>query len=346
MLILTEGHLGVFSSKTAAVLLRYRAADIVGLVDAPAAGRRVSEAIPWAPEVPIHATVEAALGLAPEALVIGVAPVGGALPAEMRRHVAAALRHGVDVVSGLHTLLADDEGLRALARDGGARIIDLRRPPAERVIAAGRARAAPCRRVLTVGTDGNVGKMVTSLALVEAARGQGLDARFLATGQTGILVSGRGITVDACVADFAPGAVEALVLAARDAELVVVEGQGSLAHPGYSAVTLALLHGACPDALVLVHHLGRAVTKASPPVAIPPLADLIAAYERAAGLLHPARVVAVALNTHGASASAAREEASRLRVALGLPVADPIRDGCGVLLEAVLGEDREARSEG
>lgn len=336
ILLLTEGQLGVFSSKTAAVLLHYRPGDVVAIVDSAAAGGDPTAAIPWAPSVPIRPTVAAALELRPQALFIGVAPPGGQLPAAMRRHVADALRAGIDVVSGLHSYLADDEELAALATKGGARVFDLRRPPVERTLASGRARATRCRRILTVGTDGNVGKMVAALELTAAATRRGLDARFLATGQTGTMVVGRGVAIDAVTADFAPGAVEELVLTAADSDVCVIEGQGSLAHPGFSAVTLALLHGACPDALILVHHAGRTHYRALPEQRLPPLRELRAAYEQVAALLHPARVVGVALNPYGRDERLVRAEARRIEQELHVPVADPAGDEIGRLLAAAL----------
>ncbi len=340
LLLLTEGHLGVFTAKTAAVLLRYRRADVVAVVDSQAAGRQLAEFIPSAPDVPIVPDIAAASGFSPDALVVGVAPVGGVLPENMRRHVCAALAAGLDVVSGLHRFLSEDAEIASLLARGTARVIELRRRPASTTIAAARAKATHCRRVLTVGSDASVGKMLTAVELTEAARRRGLDARMLATGQTGILVAGGGVPVDACIADFAPGAVEDLVLAAAEADVVFVEGQGSLGHPGYSAVALALLHGACPDALLLVHAADRTHYKAPPFSALPPIAEQIAAYEQVAALVHPARVVAIALNTVTCSAEIARDTARRLEDQFGLPVADPVRDGCERLLDAVLAAPR------
>lgn len=337
ILLLTEGQLGVFSSKTAASLLRYRGNDVVGVVDSAAAGRNIADFIPWAPPVPIVPDIAATAPLQPDALFVGVAPVGGALPDDMRAPVVAALNAGIDVVSGMHGFLSDDPELVSLAARRGARLLDLRRPPADRVVASAQALHTRCRRVLTVGTDCNVGKMVAALELTAAARRRGADARFLATGQTGIMIAGRGISVDACVADFTAGAVEQLVLDAADADICFVEGQGSVAHPGYSAVTLALLHGACPDALVLVHQLGRTHYKAPPNGPLPAMRRLIDVYEQTAGLLHPARVVALAVNSVGQTDAAARTGVSALERELGLPVADPVRDGCDRILDAVLG---------
>jgi uncharacterized NAD-dependent epimerase/dehydratase family protein len=336
ILLLTEGQLGAFTSKTAAALLRYRPADVVGVLDSHGAGSDVRAVIPWSPPVPIVADMAAAGPLSPDALFVGIAPPGGALPGPMRQQIADALAAGVDVVSGLHQFLADDAELAALASRNRARIFDLRRPPPERTIASARALSTRCRRVLTVGTDGNVGKMVAALELTGAARRRGLRAEFLATGQTGAMIAGRGVVIDAVVSDFAPGAVEELVLSAAGADVCFIEGQGSIAHPGFSAVTLALVHGACPDAMILVHHAGRKCYSAAPHLRIPPLAELQAAYESAASLLHPARVVGVALNPLGCDPKLARAEARLLAQELRLPVCDPIAAGCDGLLDAII----------
>ncbi len=337
ILLLTGGSLGVHTSKTAAALLRYRADDVVAVVDSAATGRDIREIIPWAPPVPILSDVDAAEELQPDALYIGISPPGGDLPRDIAASLQAALRSGLDVVSGLHVFLADDTKLAAAAQAGRATIYDLRRPPANRRLAGGRTRTTRSRRVLTVGTDGNVGKMITALELTAAARAAGHNAQFLATGQTGIAIVGQGVCIDACVADFAAGAAEDLVLSAADSDFVFIEGQGSLGHPGFSAVTLALLHGTCPDALILVHALGRNHHRVQPDVPLPDVHELIAAYERTAALLHPARIVGVALNTHGHDANAAALAMQKLEADLRLPVEDPFRPGCTRLLNAALG---------
>ncbi|MFH1747725.1 MAG: DUF1611 domain-containing protein [Planctomycetota bacterium] len=338
ILLLTEGHLGVFTSKTAAALLRYRADDVVAVIDSVAAGAALSATIPWAPPVPILPRVLASKELQPQALFIGVAPPGGRLPDSMRRHVLEALQAGLDVVSGLHTWLEDDDELVTVSQQTGARILDLRKPPEDQILASGRAVTTRCRRVLTVGTDGNVGKMVAALELTAAATRCGLRAEFLATGQTGIMIDGRGVAIDALVSDFAPGATEALVLSAADADVCFVEGQGSLGHPGFSAVSLALLHGTCPDALILVHHAGRTHYRVQPERRLPPLRELRAIYEQVASLLHPARVVGVALNPFGQDSQSVQAEMRRIERELAVPVADPASDGVEHLLAAAMTE--------
>lgn len=336
VLLLTEGRLGVFTSKTATVLLRYRGQDVVGIVDFTSAGQKLSDFIPSAPEKPIFPNVSAAAALKPDALFVGIHPTGGALPAELREHLRTALRAGIDVVSGLHTQLAADEELRTLASQGGARILDLRRPPPERRVAAGHAKTTRCRRLLTVGTDCNVGKMVTALELTRAAARRGLDARFIATGQTGIMVSGYGVAVDAVVSDFAAGAIEQLVLEAGDSDVCVIEGQGSIGHPGFSGVALSVLHGACPDAMILVHHAGRTHNRSAPRAPLPPLQAQWSAYEQAAALVHPARIIGVALNTHEVSARIVQAETRRIEDEFGVPVVDLMKEGCEALLSAAL----------
>ncbi len=334
ILLLTEGRLGVFTSKTAAVLLRYRVADVVGIVDSAFAGARAGEHIPWArPDLPVLARVTDAPTA--DALYVGVAPVGGGLPSGMRAQLTAALRSGMDVVSGLHERLAADAELARIAAESGARMIDVRALQPPPTVASAAARHTRARRVLTVGTDCNVGKMVTALELSIAARRRGLDARFLATGQTGMMVAGDGVPIDAVVSDFAAGAIEGLVLRHADADVQFIEGQGSLGHPGFSGVTLSLLHGACPDALILVHHAGRTHYRAEPHHPLPAVGTLIDAYERVAALVHPTRVVGVALNAHGCAPAAAEAAQAELRTALRLPVVDPLADGCDALLDAL-----------
>ncbi len=335
ILLLTEGSLGVFTSKTATVLLRFRGEDVVGVIDSAYAGQNLPEIIPGAPDRPILGDVPAAANLEPDALFVGIHPAGGALPATFRQHIATALSAGIDVVSGLHTQLGQDVEFRVSADRSGAELIDLRRPPERLHIATGRAKSTRCRRVLTVGTDGNVGKMVTALMLTRSAREHGRDARFVATGQTGIMIAGKGVAIDAVVSDFAAGAVEQLVLDESDSDVCFIEGQGAIGHPGFSGVTLAILHGACPDAMILVHHAGRTHHRTAGAGPLPPLRAQWDAYEAAAGLLHPARIVGVALNSHGVGESVVRSETRWIEAEFSVPVVDPVRDGCDALLSAV-----------
>ena len=340
ILLLTEGNLGVFTSKTAVVMLRFRGRDVVGVIDSTVAGRALAEWVPNVPDRPILASVAAAAELKPDALFVGIHPAGGRLPPEFRRQISDALRAGIDVVSGLHTQLSEDAEFANQAEQGGAQLIDLRRPPEQRCVATGRASGTKCRRILTVGSDCNVGKMVTALALTRAARARGLDARFIATGQTGIMVSGQGVAIDAVVSDFAAGAIEQLVLEAGAAEVCFIEGQGSLAHPGFSGVSLSILHGACPDAMIMVHHAGRRMHRTQGCGPLPSLKILWQAYESVAELLHPARIVGVALNTHEVDDRMIEREKRMIEQEFGVPVVDPLADDCEPLLSAALVGDK------
>ncbi len=338
--LLAEGRFTPFDAKTAVGVLRYRAVEVAAVIDSTRAGRDAAACVGVGGAVPVVADLAGAAALGADSLLIGVAPQGGTLPAPWRATVRAALERGWDVLSGLHEFLADDPELAACAHRSGARLVDVRRPPGSRRIAAGRAAGVESTVVLTVGSDCNVGKMTAALELCEALAAAGEPAAFVATGQTGVFIADRGVVVDAVVADFVAGEVEALVLeAAAESDLVVVEGQGALHHPAYSGVTLALLHGACPAAMVLCHQAGRdrirvgVADEAGWPIT--PLPSLIAAYEAAAAWLRPAPVVGVALNTLGLDEAAARAACERAARETGLPATDPVRFGAAPLAAAV-----------
>ena len=335
MLVLTEGQLGVFTAKTGVSVLRYRGQDVVGVLDSAYAGQPLDRLVPGVVDVPIVASVVKAMVLKPDALLIGIAPVGGSLPDRMRRHVAEALDNGLSIVSGLHTLLSQDEELADLAARSGARIHDVRDPGAIDRIAHGQARETKAKRVLTVGTDCVAGKMVTALELRKAAVAAGLDATFVATGQTGVMIEGWGIAVDHVLSDFTAGAAEMLAEREADREIQFIEGQGSITHPGYSGVSLSLLHGTCPDAMVMCHRPGREFHHDEPGCPIAPINQQIALCEQLLAPLHPGKVVAVSVNTAGMPQQEADGAMRALAGETGLPAADPVRTGCDVLLGAI-----------
>jgi len=335
ILILADGQLGVFSAKTATSVIRYRPKEVVAVLDREYAGRNTHQILGVPAAIPIVSTVEAGLAFGPDTLLIGIAPPGGQLPQEWRDTLRACLTAGLTILSGLHTFLDEDPELAALARKHGARIVDLRRPPEDQPIAAMLARGTRALRVLTVGTDCNVGKMVAALELTATAKERGIDARFLATGQTGMLIAGGGVTLDRIPGDFMAGHVEKLVVEQGDAELAVVEGQGSLVHPAYSSVTVALLHGALPDAMILVHHAGRETVRFQD-VKIPPLPEMIRRYEDALAPLHPSKVVGIAINPYGAHPEEAADTIAWAEKDTGLPAVDVVANGAGRLLDAVL----------
>jgi len=339
-LIVADGDFGPMTSKTANSVIRYRPERVVAVLDRQHAGRTVQDVLGFGGAIPVVGSVAEGLARGADAVLIGIAPQGGKLPDEWRDWLAEALEHGCDLWNGLHTFLADDPVLAAKATARGRRIHDLRRPPRDLPIASGLAKQVEPFVVLTVGTDCNVGKMTAQLQLTSGLRQGGLRTRFVATGQTGIMIEGWGIAVDAVVADFVAGAAEKLVLeGSRDADVVLVEGQGSINHPGYSGVTLGLLHGCCPDALVLCHQSSREYLGdygEETWLRIPPLTRYVRWYESIAAAVHPTRVVAISLNTCDLGDAEARQACQQAGQETGLPATDPIRFDPGPLVDAVL----------
>ncbi|MEB3331766.1 MAG: DUF1611 domain-containing protein [Synechococcaceae cyanobacterium] len=351
VVLLQHEGLDNLSGKTGLAMLRYRSGPIVAVIDPAHAGADLEALTGIARPVPIVASMAEALTYRPQAAVVGLAPSGGRLPQAMRADVLLALEAGLNLASGLHSRLADDPQFGAACRRPGQWIWDLRQEPADLEVATARCSALPCRRVLAVGSDMAVGKMSACLELLAAARRRALDARFVATGQAGILISGGGIALDAVRVDYAAGAVEAAVLdaaaagspegAATPDTVLLVEGQGSLCHPG-STATLPLLRGSQPTELLLVHRAGQNHVRTRPgaaAVAVSPLAELIAALEAVAALGRPdglrPRVKAVALNTAGLEWQEAEAAVAATADLTGLACADPVRQDAQPLLDAL-----------
>jgi uncharacterized NAD-dependent epimerase/dehydratase family protein len=328
-LILADGDFDPMISKTANAVIRYLPERVVGVLDRATAGSTVEDVLGFGGAIPVVGSISDGLALEPDAVLIGIAPMGGRLPETWRGWLLEALDAGCDIWSGLHTFLADDPELAARALERGREIRDVRRPPAGLTVSSGRARFVEPLVVLTVGTDCNVGKMTCQLQIVRGLIERGFRTRFAATGQTGIFIEGSGIAVDAVVADFVGGAAEQLVLeTAPDADILLVEGQGSLNHPGYSAVTLGLLHGSCPDAMILCHQAGRKYIseyREADWLEIPPLTEYVSAYETAAAWVHPSQVIGIYLNTVSLDDEQARRACREATQATGLPCTDPVR---------------------
>jgi D-glutamate N-acetyltransferase len=284
-------------------------------------------------------SMRAGLALKPNAILIGIAPQGGRLPDEWRAWLAEALDAGCDIWNGLHTFLGDDPLLAAKARAGGRKILDLRKPPTDLPVASGAAKLVEPYVVLTVGTDCNVGKMTAQLQLARELNTAGLRTRFVPTGQTGIMIEGWGIAVDAVVSDFVAGAAERLVLqGSEDADIVLVEGQGSINHPGYSAVTLGLMHGSCPDAMILCHQTTRQYIgdyRQAAWLRLPSLSEYVRLYETIGSAVHPTKVIGISLNTYDMSEEAARRACETATRETGLSATDPVRFDPAPLLDAV-----------
>lgn len=286
-------------------------------------------------------TPAAARAMGARSVLIGVANVGGELKANWIPSLVGALEAGLDIVSGMHMRLADVPELRTAAERLGRRLIDVRTPPPGIPIATGRKRRG--MRLLTVGTDCALGKKYAALAIARAMRRRGIDAHFRATGQTGIMIAGSGIPLDAVVSDFAAGAAEILSPDAAPDHWDVIEGQGSLFHPSYAGVSLALLHGSQPDVLVVCHEPGRKHLVGLDAYALPTIEETIQLNLQLGRRTNPAvRLGGVSFNTSQLDAGAAErlldDEARRLRC----PAADPMRGGAAFerLLDNCLGENR------
>lgn len=271
------------------------------------------------------------------ALVIGVASPGGSIPAQWLPSLIEAMNAGLDIVSGMHARLSSFPELASAAEASGRRLIDVRVPPASLPVGTGRKRSG--KRLLTVGTDCALGKKYTALALARAFAARGIDADFRATGQTGILIAGSGMPMDAVISDFESGAAELLSPDAAPDHWDIIEGQGSLFHPGYAAVSLGLLHGSQPDTFVVCHEPGRGTIVGLPDFPIPSIFEVIELTIMLGRRTNPAiRCAGVSLNTQAmdevAAAAYCREQAQ----ILGLPVADPVRGGplFDALVDAIL----------
>jgi uncharacterized NAD-dependent epimerase/dehydratase family protein len=338
-LILAEGAFSPLRSKTANACIRYTPENVVAVIDSTRAGQSSQDVLGFGGDIPVVASLEEGLRRAKaNALLIGIAPPGGQLPPSWRALILEAMDQRLDIWSGLHTILADDAEFAARSRARAITIHDLRKPPDDLDVARGRVRELDERAtvILTVGTDCNIGKMTTQLQLRDAMRRRSMRVAFAPTGQTGILVEGWGISVDAVIGDFIAGAAERLTLqGARDADIVLVEGQGSIIHPSYSGVTYGLLHGSLPHAQIMCAQPSRTAINNHPWVKIPPLPEFIDMQERAAAPVRPSPVIAVALNTYDLTDAEARAAVERIARETDLPTTDPVRFDPTPIVEAV-----------
>ncbi|NIB99949.1 DUF1611 domain-containing protein [Halobacterium sp. R2-5] len=322
-------------AKTAVGVLRYADYDVVAVLDRDNDGSRVADHVPDVQDAPVVASMSD-VDEDVDALVIGIAPIGGGFEESWRPDVRNALERGCDVYSGLHYFLEDDEEFAALAAEHGAELWDVRKPPADLGVADGVADSVDATVVTTVGTDCSVGKMTATRELYETAREQGMDAAFVATGQTGILIEGEGIPVDRVVSDFAAGAVEQMVLeAGADHDYVFVEGQASIVHPAYSGVTASIVHGSMPDHLVLCHEVGRDSVHGYDQE-LPPVGEFVDRFEAFAEPVADADVVGGMLNTRSVdSDDEAREAIADFADAIDAPADDPVRFDPGSVIEVI-----------
>lgn len=333
IILLTEGFSEPVRAKTATSLLRYKPEEVVAVYDTTQAGKQASELFGVGGSTPMIGSLDDAD--TPNTLLIGIAPQGGRLPAPWKKVVLEAIARGMDIVSGLHDFLSNDDEIRTAAEKHGVTIHDVRKNT-EHDVSTRQGIREDCLRLHTVGHDCSIGKMVTSVEMTKEFVRRGHDAKFVATGQTGIMIEGDGCPVDCVVSDFVNGAVEKLILANQHHDILVFEGQGSLAHPCYSAVTAGLLHGCIPHGMIMVYEAGRTAVNGMPHIPLHPLPKLIEVYEAMASLHMPSKVIGVSMNSRNLTADQARAEQEAVSSELGLPVTDVYRDGAGPLVEASL----------
>jgi len=269
--------------------------------------------------------------------VLGFANSGGILEKKWLPIILEALSHKMDIVSGLHDKLSNFPELVIKAKAMGCQLLDIRHPQAQFSTGTGEKRSG--KRLLTVGTDCSVGKMYTSLSLEKAMKTQAIPVDFRATGQCGILIAGQGIAIDCVIADFISGATESLSPDAADDHWDIIEGQGSLSHPAFAGVSLGLLHGSQPDALVICHALNRDHMRGLPLSHFPSIEKTIALNLTAAKLTNPqVKIIGIAINTSSVSVEQGREICQRLAKEFAVPCIDPLRDGSAAIVQQLLVE--------
>lgn len=355
LVILSEGCFGQSQSKLALGVIRYGQWPISAVIDSTQSGKTVRDITGLPCDAPIVATLPEALTLGPKALLIGTAPPGGQLPPAWKTILQATIENGLHIINGLHFFLKEDLDLVTFAQQRQVILWDVRDPEAygrHRFQAINRQQPRPdfLKVITMVGADCAVGKMHTALELSAQARQQGASSGFVATGQTGILIAGGGVPLDRVIGDFMAGGIETCIQdeiasltsngKSSQPHYLFVEGQGSLLHPAYSGVTLSLLHGANPDAMILCTQAGQTHIRNYPQVVLPPVRELIQLYETAASWVRPvgqpkARVAGIAVNTSALSEEEAERHLHQLRLETGLPATDPVRYGVQHLLEAL-----------
>ncbi len=317
-------------AKTADGIIRFSNYEILGVYDFTAHdGENCKNILGIREDIKVFSSMQDILSLNPKYLFIGVSPEGGNISSYMLEDIKMALKSGISIVSGMHFEMSQDATLSSIAKENGASLYDVRIPKEDIPVASAKAYFSKSKRILTVGMDAAIGKMTVCIALDNYARKLGRNSAFIATGQTGIMISGRGISVDRVIGDFMAGAAEKLVLEYSDKgyDPLFVEGQGSLFHPGYSGVTLSLMHGAVPTDLILVVRAKRKHSIGSKLIALPEIVDAIRIHEDICLPIQKAKVRCIAVNSYGMDDVSAREYISKVEDITGLPTDDVLLNG-------------------
>jgi len=329
--------LGVFDyilSKTGNALIRYHPENVVGVIDPKQAGKTAKQVLGWGGEIPCVSSINELLKFSPTHLVIGSAPQGGTINEAYRREIIDGLKAGCHLISGMHVSLNDDPEISQYAKVNGITITELRRPPNPPHFPKGSWKERNFPVLLIVGSDCDTGKMTTAWEIAESLKKRNRKVEFIGTGQTGILLSGNGIPIDAVVSDFMAGEIEhCLDQLPEETELAIIEGQGALNNMLYSGVTLGLLHGAMPDYLIFTHEPGREIDCANYP--IPSLNTLMDDYIKLMSPFKKSTFLGINFLTLNLHDDLAMDTCNSARDQFGLPVTDLIRFGGKDLIDAV-----------
>ena len=336
--IYMQDQLNGESGKMGFGAIRYLQNEIVAVIDSSQLGQSIQKFIATPLDIPIVGSIEQAKELGANVLLLGIAPVGGKIPEKWIPLIESALEHGLSIINGLHDLLAP-RFTDKITDSESQWIWDVRVPTFTPPIGSGKALTHKGKRVLFVGTDGAVGKMTTALELFSALKKNNHSVGFVATGQIGITVTGRGIPLDAFKVDYATGSVQSAVLEEADKDIILIEGQGSLLNPG-STATLPLMRGSCPTHLVLCMRGDITTLRDYPNIEIPNLKEFIKLNEALAtviGTYPAAKVIAVSVNTSKLNDEDAAKVIERIAKEAGVPATDPVRDGIDVLYKSLMG---------
>lgn len=335
IVILAEKRLGPLTSKMANGVIRYLNNEVVAVIDSRNTGKMVQDVLNFGGDIPVYSTLDEAMSHNPNTLLIGISQKGGKFPSEWYSLIISAIQNRLHIISGLHDYLSDIAEFRVLAEKYNVKITDLRKTKKSGNVARGLAKKFQSKIVLTVGTHGNIGKMTATIQMVQQLQKSGKSADWVATGQIGMLIKGKGVAVDTIKGDFISGAVESAVANVDgNFEYVFVEGQGSIQHLGYSPVALALLHGSLPDAMVLCHRSDVGISDYG--VDTDNIARIISIYENMVSFIKPSRIVCIAVNTYNLTDDKAKSYLSEMKNKIGLPVADPVRFGAEPLTNALI----------
>ncbi|CAN5397172.1 DUF1611 domain-containing protein [soil metagenome] len=334
---LAEGKFSHRNSKMTTGVLRYGYHENLAVIDSTQAGKTSEQVVGCGGNTPVVASLAEALKYKPEAILIGITPAGGQLPDDMKQIILQAIEAGLDVYAGLHDFIEEDSEIAAAAKRKGVKLWDIRRPGKKLPVGGGLCRWSKSYISLMVGSDCAIGKMTVALEVDRAAKRRGIRSEFIATGQCGIAIAGWGSPIDAIPGDFMAGCVERDVMTVDgNADLILVEGQGSLLHPGFSSVTLALLHGAIPHSLILNHQVTRKEISNIQDVPIPSLNEVIEPYIKLASPFRTPHLVGISLNTVGISEAEAKRAIVDAEKSCGVPATDPVRFGPDKLVDALV----------